>query len=43
MVMTLAFGYTVFSVMAQEPAPAHWVGTWESSPQPIWGPDFIAL
>jgi lysophospholipase L1-like esterase len=30
------------SVVAQETAAAHWVGTWESSPQPIWGPDFIA-
>ena len=30
------------SVVAQEAAAAHWVGTWESSPQPIWGPDFIA-
>ena len=26
---------------AQGAASPHWVGTWESSPQPIWGPDFI--
>jgi lysophospholipase L1-like esterase len=29
-------------VVAQETAAAHWVATWGSSPQPIWGPDFIA-
>jgi lysophospholipase L1-like esterase len=29
-------------IVAQETAATHWVGTWESSPQPIWGPDFIA-
>jgi lysophospholipase L1-like esterase len=30
------------SVAAQEATAPHWVGTWESSPQPIWGPDFVA-
>ena len=30
-------------VVAEEVAAApHWVGTWSSSPQPIWGPDFFA-
>ncbi|HWY91780.1 MAG TPA: SGNH/GDSL hydrolase family protein [Chthoniobacterales bacterium] len=28
-------------VVAEEVAAPHWVGTWSSSPQPIWGPDFI--
>jgi hypothetical protein len=28
--------------VAQEATAAHWVGTWESSPQPIWASDFIA-
>jgi hypothetical protein len=27
--------------VAEEAAAPHWVGTWSSSPQPIWGPDFI--
>jgi hypothetical protein len=39
----LAVGFgVVLSVAAQEATAPHWVGTWESSPQPIWGPDFIA-
>jgi lysophospholipase L1-like esterase len=43
MVAALAIGLPAApSVVAQEAAAAHWVGTWESSPQPIWGPDFIA-
>jgi lysophospholipase L1-like esterase len=29
-------------VVAEEVATPHWVGTWSSSPQPIWGPDFFA-
>ena len=33
---------STLSVVAQEVGSSHWVGTWESSPQPIWGPDFIA-
>jgi hypothetical protein len=43
MVAALAVGLPAApSVVAQEAAAAHWVGTWESSPQPIWAPDFIA-
>jgi hypothetical protein len=43
MVAALAVGLPAApSVVAQEAAAAHWTGTWESSPQPIWGPDFIA-
>src|ERR1700751_2149806 len=43
MVAALAVGLPAApSVVAQEAGAAHWAGTWESSPQPIWGPDFIA-
>jgi hypothetical protein len=43
MVAALVVSFSAASpVVAQEVAAAHWVGTWESSPQPIWGPDFIA-
>jgi len=43
MVAALAVGLPAApSAVAQEAAAAHWVGTWESSAQPIWGPDFIA-
>jgi lysophospholipase L1-like esterase len=38
----LTVGFAVAPlVVAQEVAAPHWVGTWSSSPQPIWGPDFI--
>jgi hypothetical protein len=41
-VAALTVGFTVAPlVVAQEVAAPHWVGTWSSSPQPIWGPDFI--
>jgi lysophospholipase L1-like esterase len=41
-ISVLAIGFTgTPSATAQGAASPHWVGTWESSPQPIWGPDFI--
>jgi hypothetical protein len=41
-IAALAVGFAVAPlVVAQEVAAPHWVGTWSSSPQPIWGPDFI--
>jgi hypothetical protein len=42
MVAVVAVGFAVAPlVVAQEAAAHRWVGTWSSSPQPIWGPDFI--
>jgi lysophospholipase L1-like esterase len=39
----LAIGFAGAPWTAAQGATApHWVGTWESSPQPIWGPDFFA-
>jgi lysophospholipase L1-like esterase len=43
MLLALTVGFAgPSSLMAQGAASSHWVGTWESSPQPIWGPDFFA-
>jgi lysophospholipase L1-like esterase len=42
MCAALAFSFAgAPSLIAQGNPSSHWVGTWESSPQPIWGPDFI--
>src|SRR5271165_7557754 len=42
MCAVLAFSFAGSpSLIAEAAASSHWVGTWESSPQPIWGPDFI--
>jgi lysophospholipase L1-like esterase len=38
--LTVGFPFAPL-VVAEEVAAPHWVGTWSSSPQPIWGPDFI--
>ena len=38
--LTVGFPFAPLAV-AEEVAAPHWVGTWSSSPQPIWGPDFI--
>ena len=41
-VLALTLGFPCSPlVRAEEVAASHWVGTWSSSPQPIWGPDFI--
>ena len=43
MIAALIVGVAAAGPMAaEEAAPPHWVGTWGSSPQPIWGPDFFA-
>ena len=26
---------------AEPPSPSHWVASWQASPQPVWGPDFL--
>jgi lysophospholipase L1-like esterase len=40
-VMTVGFTGAP-AVIAEEAATTNWVGAWESSPQPVWGPDFFA-
>jgi hypothetical protein len=39
--LVVSFAGVPSAAVAAEGATPHWVGTWESSPQPIWGPDFI--
>ncbi|MBT2766699.1 SGNH/GDSL hydrolase family protein [Stenotrophomonas sp. ISL-67] len=32
---------TSFAAAAEGPAPPHWVASWQASPQPVWGADFL--
>ena len=39
--LTLSAAAASLATAAEGPAPPHWVASWQASPQPVWGADFL--